>query len=130
MDKKKKILAWCLQIMAAAILLPVGFWKFGDNPTDLYIFSTLEMEPSGRYIIGALEVLSGLLLMTEIFSATGAFLSIGVMCGAILAHATTLGIDIQGDNGKHIILLIIVLASCLPIVWIRRKQLPLIGDNL
>ena len=130
MNKKKKILVWCLQIMAATILLPVGFWKFGDNPTDLYIFSTLEMEPAGRYLIGVLELMSGLLLVTEIFSAAGAFLSIGVMCGAILAHATTLGINVQGDNGKHIILLILVLAFCIPVVWIRRKQLPLIGDNL
>ncbi len=130
MNSKKKKIAWTFQIAAAAILLIVGTLKFFNNPVDIFLFSTLDMEPSGRYLVGLLEIISGLLLLTEAFSAPGAFLGLGIMCGAIIAHTTVLGASVQGDKGQHLVLLAIVLISCLVVVYLRKKQLPIIGRTL
>ncbi len=126
MNKK---IVWTLQIIVAAILLPVGIAKFIHSPGAVYVFTELGMEPAGRYIIGICEVLSGLLVLTEAFAAMGAFLGIGVMIGALIAHTTVLGFSVQGDGGKHIPPLLLVLISCCIITWIRRKQLPFIGKT-
>ena len=130
MSLKAKIVTWIFQIAAGAILLWVGFLKINSNPTDIFLFGKLEMEPFGRYLIGALEVISGFLLFTHTFSAAAAFLGIGIMFGAVIAHTTVLGASVRGDQGTHIILLIIVLISCGTVFYLRRKQLPFIGKTL
>ncbi len=130
MNPKAKIITWIFQIAAGTIFLWVGLLKINSNPTDIFLFSKLEMEPFGRYLIGALEIIAGILLFTHTFSAAAAFLGIGIMCGAIIAHTTVLGASIHGDQGIHIILLITVLISCGTVFYLRRKQLPFIGKTL
>lgn len=128
MEIKYKKISWVFQIFVAAIFLWVGFLKLSNNPTDVLIFTELEMEPFGRYLIGALEMLAGIFLLTHSLSATGAFLGLGIMFGAIIAHSTVLGANINHDEGRHIFLLVSVFISCLPILFIRKKQIPFIGN--
>ena len=123
MELEHKKIAWCFQLIIAGIFIPIGILKFMNNPADLEIFSQLGMEPAGRYIIGVLEILAGLMVLTNAVAAMGAFLGVGVMLGAMLAHMTVLGID-----QTHFILLFIVFLSCCIVSFIRRKQLPLIGN--
>lgn len=120
---------WIFQIIAAVILAYVGFSKFATGDTEK-IFAALGMEPHGRYMIGALEIFAGFLLMTSGFAATGAFLGIGIMLGALIAHLTVLGVTIGEGDGLLFALLLLVLISCLIVCYVRRKQLPLIGQTL
>lgn len=129
MDSKQKKIAWCCQIVAASILLIVGVLKFLSDETDVFIFSELKMEPMGRYFIGFLEVLAGIFLFSELLAALGALLGVGVMCGAILAHITVLGVSVAGDEGRHLILLALVFLSCGLALYLRRRQLPIIGRS-
>ena len=118
------------QLVAVSILLPVGILKFQGNPVDVYIFTTLEMEPFGRFLIGAIEIGTALLLLTSAFCAVGAIMGIGIMCGAIIAHVTAIGLSVQGDGGTHIVLLASVLLSCSGIAYLRRKEIPIVGKLL
>ncbi len=130
MKTKITVLTWALQITAGLILGWVGFLKLTGNPTDIFLFGELDMEPFGRHLIGVLEIVAGLLLLTRAYSASAALLGVGIMFGAIIAHATILGFSVRGDNGRHILLLVIVLLSCATVLVLRRRQLPLIGETL
>jgi len=128
MNNTQKYIVWIFQIIAAVIFIGVGIMKFKAGPADVMIFEVLGMEPSGRLLIATIEIIAGLLLLTKALSATGAFIGIGVMLGAIIAHATILGFNINNDGGMHILLLALVLFSCIVVAYIRRKQLPFIGS--
>ena len=98
LDNKKKI-SWIFQIIAAIILISAGWMKFKNGHTDIFIFTQLRMEPFGRYLIGILEMLAGLLLLSKNLITIGAILGFGIMCGAIIAHVSFLGFSVLGDNG-------------------------------
>lgn len=127
MKKSNKYIVWIFQIIAALIFIGVGYMKFKGGAENIMIFEVLDMEPVGRYLIGTIEIIAGLLLLTGTLAATGAFIGIGVMFGAIIAHVTILGYNINNDGGMHIMLLALVLFSCTIVAYIRRKQLPFIG---
>ena len=90
---------------------------------EVVLFTELGMEPQGRIIIGVIELTAGALLLSP-QAATGALLAVGVMCGAIIAHLTVLGIDL-----KHSGLLLTVLLSSLIVLYVRRRDLPIIGST-
>lgn len=123
------VFVWIFQIIAGAILLYAGFLKFNQNPIDIEIFTALGMEPQGRYLIALIEVIAGIFLLYPLTAASGALIGVGVMMGAIIAHSTHLGFFPQGDNGTHIVLLLAVFLSCVVTVFVRRKQLPIIGKS-
>ena len=120
---------WIFQLIAAGLFLYFGLFKFTGAETTVFIFDSLGMEPHGRYIIGVLEVLVGFLLLTPQLSGLGSFVGIGVMLGAVLAHATVLGLSVQGDGGELVITLLVVVSSCLVITWFRRREIPFIGSS-
>ncbi len=127
---KKDMLIGSLQIISAGIFLFAAVTKFMATEGNVYIFEKLDMEPTGRIIIGFIESAAALMLLTKNYSAMGALLGIGTMCGAVIAHASVLGVNIQGDNGVHIILLALVMLSCGTVLIVRRKNLPFIGPTL
>lgn len=130
LSKTKKKVSWFCQWVAAIIMLQTLFFKFSGAEESVYIFSTLGMEPWGRYLIGSAElVASGLLLMPAL-AWLGALAGIGIMSGALFFHLTLLGIDIKGDGGYLFALCVIVLAASLFILFIRRNQIPFIKDHL
>ena len=115
-----------LQFVAGLLVLYTGGYKLipgGDN----FIFVELGMEPFGRYLIGILEVLAALMLFSRSLCAYGAFLGTGLMLGALIAHTTILGIQVNGDGGALFGMLIFVLISCLTIVWSKRKSISFLG---
>jgi len=120
---------WGPRLIAAGLMAFVAYLKLTDNPADVAIFTDLGMEPAGRYIIGALEGFCALLLLSP-YSPVGAVLTSGVMLGAVIAHATKLGLVVHGDGGRHVGLLALVLISSLVLAFFRRRELPLIGDTL
>lgn len=120
-------LSWTCQIVAAAILAQTLLFKFSGAEESVYIFRTLCVEPWGRYASGVMELLAAVLLLTPATAAVGGAMGVGIMLGAIGAHATRLGVSVKGDGGMLFGLAMTVLVSCAAVLWIRRAELPVVG---
>lgn len=128
----KRLLAtsWVLQVLAALILLQTLFFKFTGAEESKYIFSTLGVEPWGRYASAVFELFAVILLLHPRRAVLGAALSLGVISGAIMSHLTKLGIEVQGDGGLLFALALTVFAASAGVLVIRRTQLPFVGHRL
>jgi putative oxidoreductase len=123
MSKNQSIISWVLRIIAAVILAQTLFFKFSGAEESKYIFSTLGLEPAGRIGSGIAELVAVVLLLMTRTAALGGALGLGVISGAIMAHLTQLGIEIQGDGGLLFYLAIAVFVCCAGVVWLHREQL-------
>ncbi len=130
LSKPALIASWICQIIAAVILGQTLFFKFAGAPEAIYIFSTLGAEPWGRIGSGVMELVAVALLLIPRTPALGAGLAIGLMAGAIGAHLTKLGIEVQGDGGTLFGLAIITMVCAVVVLLIRRRELPLVGHRL
>ena len=119
---------WIPQLAAACILGPLAWLKLSGNPADIAIFTTLGMEPVGRFAIGIIEGIAALLLISP-FAAPGSVLALCVMVGAMIAHTTRLGTMLAIDGGAHLALLAVVLICSALVAFVRRRELPMIGDS-
>jgi len=128
--KGKRIASWIAQIAVAAILLQTLFFKFTAAPESVYIFQTLGLEPWGRIGSGVAELVASVLLLIPATAAVGAVISLGVITGAIGAHLTQLGIEVQGDGGLLFGLALAVFVGSLVVLWLRRAELPIVGSRL
>jgi uncharacterized membrane protein YphA (DoxX/SURF4 family) len=126
--KAKVVLA--LRIVAAAILLQTLAFKFTGAPESKYIFSTLGVEPFGRYFAGSSELLASALLLWPGLEVLGAAMASGIMVGAIASHLLILGIEVQDDGGLLFALAWIVFIACLLIIALRREHIPIWSRRL
>ena len=117
------------QGVAAILLLIASIMKFIGDPGSIAVFASLEMEPTGRYAVAVIEFVAALLLLSPL-AASGAVIAVAVMCGAILAHISELGLIVNGDGGRLVGMLVVVLLCSAYVVFSRRKELPLVGDTL
>ena len=122
-----KILPWVARILAAVILLQTLFYKFSASDESVYIFSSLHAEPWGRIGSGVLELIASILILVPRTTAWGALLGLGLMGGAILSHLFVLGLVVKDDGGLLFIYALLVFISCLYLVWIYRKSLPVLN---
>lgn len=120
-------LSWILRLIVAGILLQTLYFKFTGAPESRYIFETLGAEPWGRIGSGVAELIASILLLIPATAALGAVLSLALISGAIFAHLTKLGIEVQGDGGLLFYLALAVFFGSLAIAWIHRKELPVVG---
>ncbi|MEZ4586352.1 MAG: hypothetical protein R2909_08140 [Gemmatimonadales bacterium] len=125
--KPALVTSWICQIVAAAILGQTLYFKFTGAPESVYIFSTLNAEPWGRIGSGVLEAIAVVLLLYPKTPAVGAVLALGLMAGAIGAHLTKLGIDVQGDGGTLFALALAVAIASAVVALLRRRELPIVG---
>ena len=119
--------SWCLQILAAGILLQTLFFKFSGAEESVYIFSTLGAEPTGRIGSGIVELIAAVLLLVPSTVAFGAALATGLMAGAIASHLTVLGIVVKDDGGLLFGLAVTVFVSAAVVLYLRRADLPFVG---
>jgi uncharacterized membrane protein YphA (DoxX/SURF4 family) len=124
------ILSWFFRLLAAVILLQTLFFKFTGAPETIYIFTTLGLEPWGRIATGIAELIVGILLILPRTAWLGAIGGIGVIAGAIGAHLTKLGIEVQGDGGLLFILAVVVLVSCIIVLYLHRSDALLLLKQL
>jgi len=127
LSRKANIVSWILQIVAAAILFQTLFFKFTGAEESVYIFTTLGLEPWGRFGSGIAELLACVLLLAPRTVTIGALLSLGVISGAIMSHLTRLGIVVMNDGGLLFVLALLVFACSLTVLVLRRQELPIIG---
>ena len=73
------------------------------------------------------ELIASILLLTPAFAPIGAFLTMGVMAGAILSHLTVLGIEVKGDGGLLFGLALTAFIGSAVVLVIRRAQTPVVG---
>lgn len=88
-----RIIAFVIRFPLALLFVVAGVSKLGFGSGSVEMFSTLGMEPTGRWIVGILETLVAGLLVFPRTVAAGALLGWGVMSGAIIAHLTVLGVQ-------------------------------------
>jgi putative oxidoreductase len=131
LSKTQTRISWVLQLVAAAIMGQTLFFKFSGAPEPIHIFTTLGVEPFGRWLAGVSELVAVVLLLWPAMAGLGALLGLGVMSGALLAHLTTkLGIEVLGDKGLLFYLGALVWVSCAVIVLMRKSQLRAQGKAL
>lgn len=129
LSRPETIVSWVLQLVVAGILFQTLFFKFTGAEESVYIFSTLGIEPWGRIASGVAELVAVGLILYPPTVIYGAVLSLGVISGAIASHAK-LGLVVKGDGGLLFLLAVIVFFSSLAIVYLRRAELPVVGERL
>lgn len=127
MNKTTNTILWVLRVVAALIMLQSLFFKFSGAEESIYIFTTVGMEPVGRYGSGITELIASILLLIPSLSWLGALLGVGVISGAIFFHLTKLGIEVQGDGGYLFFLAVVVFVCCIAVAGISYKQIPIIN---
>ncbi len=125
-----RIASWIARLVVAAILLQTLFFKFSGAAESVYIFTTVGQEPWGRYGSGMVELVASILLFVPSLTPIGALLALGTMSGAIFFHLTKLGIVVMGDGGTLFCLALVVWAGSAFILWLHRRDLPVIGGKL
>lgn len=122
MSRRTTILAWILQLIVAGILFQTLFFKFTGAAESKYIFTTLGMEPWGRYASGMAELAAVVLLLIPRAAVVGALLALGVISGAIISHLTKLGIVVMNDGGLLFALACVVFIGSIGVLILRRGQ--------
>ena len=141
LSKPLLVTSWVLQIVAAFILGQSLFFKLTGAAETIALFEVLGAEPLGRYATAGAELVAVALLLIPRTAVIGAVLSLGVISGAIMAHLTKLGIsidpqklgnpDLEALAGPSLfVMAVVVFASSLGVIVIRRTQLPWIGSKL
>jgi hypothetical protein len=120
-------ISWIAQVIAAALLGQALFFKLAGAPEAVHIFTALGVEPWGRLTLGAVELLTIVLLLVPRTAVFGALVAMGLMVGAIGSHLTVLGVDLQGDGGMLFAMAWIVLATSLTVAILRRRDIPFVG---
>lgn len=118
-----KFISLVLRIFVALILFQTLFYKFSGAPESVYIFSTLGVEPWGRWFAGISELIAGLLILIPPTRALGALTSLGVMVGAILSHIFVLGIVVQDDGGLLFGMAVAIAIASVIVLIIERQEL-------
>ena len=122
--------SWICQIFAAIIMLQTLYFKFSGSEESVYIFSTLNMEPWGRYGSGVAELIASVLLLMPKTTYLGAVLGLGIMGGAIMSHLFVLGISVKDDHGQLFAYALITFACCAILAYQNRaKLLGMLGWN-
>ena len=121
----KKYILFTLRLAVAIILVQTLRFKFTAHPDSVYIFKTIGLEPIGRIITGISELIAGILLLIPKTVWIGAFLTMGIIGGAIVMHLTKLGIEINNDHGTLFITAVVTFILNALLVYIYRKDFPL-----
>jgi len=132
LSKGLSITSWVLQLVVAVILFQTLFFKFTGAKESVYIFSTVGMEPWGRIGSGVVELIASILLVIPATVTVGAIIALVTISGAIFFHLTKLGIALPAvnDRGELFTLAVVVFLVSLAILFIRRAEIPIIGNQL
>lgn len=114
-SKAGNVVAWVLQIAAAAMFLMAGGSKLAGAEPMVDMFDAIGVGQWFRYVTGGIEVVSALLLLMPSTAAIGAALLVFVMVGAIITHLTIL----HSSPAMPIVLLVI----CAIVFLLRRERM-------
>ena len=128
----KKYFPLILKLIAAVIMLQTLFFKFTGAQESINLFTKLagENEAYLRIGTGVLELIASILLFIPKRTWLGAGLTVGLMSGAVMGHITKLGIEHNGDGGALFSAAVLVLISGAILLFINRKDIPVIGNKI
>lgn len=123
-DAIRQIACWVLQIIPAVIFGRAAFYKLTGAAGSRALFASLEMEPTGRVLIGVLELSCAIFLLIPSLSSYGAILGLGIMIGAAIGHVTVIGF-----GGAFLTLFLsgnLAAVCCLALIYLRREEVPVV----
>lgn len=145
----RSLISWVLALFLMFIFVqatfhplpdpPVGSVKFYDLPNENIVFQTLAeksgyglFEPTGRVLVGIIEVFAAFCLLIPPFRRFGAFLSIAILGGAVGLHLSPwLGQEVplalgsaETDGGALFYLALGALAASILLFFIHPGQRP------
>ena len=128
----KKHIPFFLKSVAAIIMLQTLFYKFSAAQESIDLFTKLagKNEAFMRIGTGVLELIAAILLFTPKKVWLGAFLTIGLMGGAMLSHFTTFGSEHNNDGGVLFAGSAITFLAGFILLLQNKKDIPFIGKNL
>jgi len=132
---KKIIALWFFKLVLAGMYLMMAIPKFGGDEITVHIFTTLGVEPWGRYLTGVIELAVFVLILIPATAVYGMILSLGVLSGAILSHFAVLGLVVQNgigtgnDEGVIFTTALIMLGLTLGNLFLNRRSIPIIGNK-
>ena len=126
----KKIL-FALKAIAVIIMLQTLFFKFSAANQSVELFTKIagEHEAYLRIGNGIIELFASILLFTSKNSWLGAFMTLGVMSGAILGHITILGISHNNDGGLLFGAAVYIFIVALVVLINQRKKIFILGKH-
>ena len=89
--KAENIVLWILQILTAIAFLTAGLAKLCGNAKMIAFFANLGLGQWFRFVTGAIEFFSALMLIVPRSVPIGALLLIVTMLGAIAVHLFVIG---------------------------------------
>ncbi len=110
---------WIAKLGAASILGGAAWLKLNGHEPDIRLFEELQWEPSGRYLIGGIEVVAAILILIPQSAIFGAFLGLGIMMGALIGHFS---VDSEIIGVFNIWKPLTVIVPCLVILYIKRHD--------
>ena len=120
----RKYIPLALRVITAIILLQTLRFKFTAHPDSIYIFQKVGMEPTGRIIVGAMELVASVWLLIPKTIWAGALLTTGIIGSAIFLHLTKLGVEVNNDGGLLFGIAILTFILSTTILYIHRKKIP------
>jgi len=121
--KAQIIVNAALKFFPVILFFTSGFSHIIADETSVLIFSRLGVEPWGRFLIGALELIVGFLMIMPGRSLEAGIVGAILALGMVVVHLTVLGTDLNGDNGYRFSLALILLTSCLGLVFVHRSEI-------
>jgi putative oxidoreductase len=106
----KVAFVWILQVLSAAMFLFAGTHKLTSDPAMVQAFAVIGVGQWFRYLTGAIEVVSAVLLLIPSLALFGALALAVTMVGAVITHLFIIG-------GSPVAALVL-LASTAAIAWI------------
>lgn len=122
MLKLKKILSRISRLTVACILGTTLYFKFTDHPETVSLFSQIQMGAGGYKLIGALELITCILLLVPGGAAWGGLLAWGLMSGALIAHTTAVGF--QGSHGTLAAMAALAWLLSIFIMYVHAHKMP------
>lgn len=127
---KKNVAIWLLRIALAGLYLMMSLPKFAGDEVTIHIFSSLGVEPWGRYLTGIIEILVFILVLVPATTIYGIFVSLATIFGALMAHFFVIGIVVKNasgtinDGGQIFTTALIILALSLVNLYVHRTTVP------
>lgn len=109
------IVLWVIQVLLAGMFLMTGWAKLTGAPAMVGLYDTIGVGQWFRYVTGAIELGSGILVLIPGMAAFAAVLLGCTMIGAILTHLTILHSSPQMP--------VMLLVGAAVILWGRSGQL-------
>ena len=97
-------------------------FKYTGHPESVNLFTLMDWEPVGRYLIAITETIAIIFLLTRYY-IVGAITTLSIISAANFMHFTRLGINVNNDGGLLFFFSIVVIICSLIVVihWNRLR---------